>query len=195
MALSEDGCLQQLNLRYNINTKIKDVLSTITGFGFVSMETSHPSVAIKTIQANKAQIMSIIQHPSVKSINDIKLSLHTTFNIPKGISNIAITRCIVCPDGRLVFVDYNCNSKLVILNGDGTLHTEITCSPSNPFDVTCLDDTTVAVSTIYGIEIIDINSTKTERRIKTSKVSGGIAYHNGVLLWCEHQKYTNDEAI
>jgi hypothetical protein len=57
--------------------------------------------------------------------------------------------------------------KLVILNGDGTLHTEITCSPSNPFDVTCLDDTTVAVSTIYGIEIIDINSTKTERRIKT----------------------------
>ena len=62
-ALSVDGCLQQLNLRYNINTKIKDVLSTITGFGFVSMETSHPSVAIKTIQANQAQIMSIISIP------------------------------------------------------------------------------------------------------------------------------------
>jgi predicted DNA-binding protein (UPF0278 family) len=30
MALSDDGCLQQLNLRYNINTKIKDILSTIT---------------------------------------------------------------------------------------------------------------------------------------------------------------------
>jgi hypothetical protein len=29
MAFSEDGCLQQLNLRYNINTKIKDILSTI----------------------------------------------------------------------------------------------------------------------------------------------------------------------
>jgi hypothetical protein len=76
-ALSEDGCLQQLNLRCNINAKIKDVLSTITTFGFVSIETSHPSVAIKTIQANQAQIMSVIQHPSVKSINDIKLSLHT----------------------------------------------------------------------------------------------------------------------
>ena len=72
--LSEDGCLQQLNLRYIINTKIKDVLSTITTFGFVSIETSHPSVVIKTIQANQAHIMSVIHHPSVKSINDIKLS-------------------------------------------------------------------------------------------------------------------------
>jgi len=44
------------------------------------------------------------------------------------------------------------------------------------------------VSTIYGIEIIDINSTKTERRIKTSKLCGGITYRNGVLLWCEHQR-------
>jgi hypothetical protein len=118
----------------------------------------------------------------------LSLVFHTTFNIPKGISNIAITGCIVCPDGRLVFVDYNYNSKLVILNGDRTLHTEITCSPSKPFDVTCLDDTTVAVSTIYGIEIIDINSTKTKRRIKISKLCGGITYHNGVLLWCEHQR-------
>jgi LPS O-antigen subunit length determinant protein (WzzB/FepE family) len=29
MALSEDGCLQRLNLRYNINTKIKDILSSL----------------------------------------------------------------------------------------------------------------------------------------------------------------------
>ena len=42
MALSEDGCLQQLDLRYNINTKIKDILFTITTFGSVSIETSPP---------------------------------------------------------------------------------------------------------------------------------------------------------
>jgi LPS O-antigen subunit length determinant protein (WzzB/FepE family) len=40
MVLSEDGCLQQLNLRYNINTKIKDIVSTITTFGSVSIEAS-----------------------------------------------------------------------------------------------------------------------------------------------------------
>jgi hypothetical protein len=79
MALSDDGCLQQLNLRYNINTKIKDILSTITTFGSVSIETSPPSVVIITMKAEQAQIMSVMQHPSAKSINDIKLTLNTCY--------------------------------------------------------------------------------------------------------------------
>jgi hypothetical protein len=41
MALSEDGCVQQLDLRYNINIKIKDILSTRTTFGYVYIETSN----------------------------------------------------------------------------------------------------------------------------------------------------------
>ena len=187
MALSEDGCLQQLNLRYNINTKIKDILSTITTFGSVSIETSPPSVVIKAIQDKQAQIMSVTQHPSVKSINDIKLTLHTTFDIPTGNRIIGIAGCIVCPNGKMIFVDYY-NSKLVILNEDSTLDKVITCLPSNSFDVTCLDDTTVVVSTNNGIEIININSTKTGRCIKTSKPCRGITHHNGVLLWCEPKR-------
>jgi hypothetical protein len=66
MALSKDGCLQQLNLRYNINTKINDILSTMMTFGSVSIETSPPSVVIKTVKAEQAQIMSVIHPPSVK---------------------------------------------------------------------------------------------------------------------------------
>jgi hypothetical protein len=62
MALSEDGCVQQLDLRYNINTKIQDILLTITTFGSVYIETSPPSVAIRTMKAEQAQIMSVIQH-------------------------------------------------------------------------------------------------------------------------------------
>ena len=46
------------------------------------------------------------------------------------------------------------NNRLVILNIDVTFDKEISCSPSNPFDVTYLDDTTVAVPTHNGIEII-----------------------------------------
>ena len=178
MALSKDGCLQQLNLGYNINTKIQDILSTITTFGSVSIETSPPSVVIKSRKAKQA---------SVKSINDIKLTLHTTFNIPKGKYNIEIRGCIVCPNGKMIFVDIK-NSRLVILNDDGTLDKVITCSLGYLFDVTCLDDTTVAVSTSNGIEIIDVESTKTERHIKTSKPCNGITHHNGVLVWSEHQR-------
>ena len=63
MSLSDDGYLQQINLRYNINTKKKDILSTLTTFGSVSIETSPPSVGIKTMKAKQAHIMSVIQHP------------------------------------------------------------------------------------------------------------------------------------
>ena len=44
------------------------------------------------------------------------------------------------------------------------------------------------MSTYNGIEIININSTITERRITTSTIYHGITHHNGVLLWCEHQR-------
>ena len=191
MALSDDGCLQQLNLRYNINTKIKDILSTITTFGSVSIETSPPSVVIKTMKAEQAQIMSVIQHPSAKSINDIKLTLHTTFNIPKGKGSIAIAGCIVFPNGKMIVVDHG-NKRLATLNEDGTIDKEISCSPGYPFDVTCLDNTTVAVSKTNGIEKINIDSAKTERCIETSKPCGGIKHHNGVLLWYEMMQLSDD---
>jgi hypothetical protein len=64
----------------SVFTKITDILSTITTLGSVSIETSPPTVVIKTITAKQAQIMSVIQPPSVKSINDINFTLHTTFN-------------------------------------------------------------------------------------------------------------------
>lgn len=188
MALSQDGCLQQLNLGYNINTKIKDILSTITTFGSVSIETSPPSVIVKTMKVKQAQNMSVIHHPSLKSINDIKLTLHNSFNIPKGNGTISITGCTSCPNGSMIFLDYFVNSRLVILNGDGALDKKISSSMGNPFDFAYLDDTTAVVSTDNGIEIININSTKTKRRIKTSKPCRGITHHNGVLFWCEYQR-------
>jgi predicted nuclease of predicted toxin-antitoxin system len=69
----------------------------------------------------------------------------------------------------MIFVDHY-NKRLVIIKDHDTLDKVITCSLGKPFDVTCLDDTTVAVSTDSGIEIININSTKIERRIKTSNI-------------------------
>ena len=188
MALSEDGCLHQLNLKCSINNKIKDIMSTMTSFGSVSIETSPPSVVIKTMKSKPAQIMSVIQPPSVKSINDIKFTLHNTFNSLKRKNITCITGCIVCPNGKMILVENNFNSRLVILNDDGTLDRVITCSIGYPFDVTYLDDRTVAVSTYNAIEIINIDTKTIVRRIKTSEQCYGITYHNGVLLWCEVER-------
>jgi DNA-binding beta-propeller fold protein YncE len=137
------------------------------------------------MKSKQAQIMSVIQAPSVKSINDIKLTLHNIFNIPKG--KYTTTGCIVCPNGKMILADCYSNKRLIILNDDGTLDKEIPCSMGFPFDVTYLDDRTVAVATNNGIEIINIDTKKTGRNINISQWCCGITYHNGVLLWCEEK--------
>jgi hypothetical protein len=187
MDLSEDGCLQQPNMKCRIDEKIKDIMLTMTSPGSVSIDTSPPSVVIKTMKAKQAHIMSVMQPRSVKSINGIKLTLHNTFYIPKVNYTINITGCIVSPNGKMIFADCYCN-RLVFLNDDGTLDKEIPCSLRYPFDVTYLDDRTAAGSTDNGIEIINIDTEKPERRINTSQWCYGIAYHNGVLLWCEVER-------
>jgi hypothetical protein len=57
----------------------------------------------------------------------------------------------------VILVDWSENGRLVILNDDGTLDKVIPCSLGHPFDVTYLDDRTVAVSTSKGIKIINIS--------------------------------------
>jgi len=56
------------------------------------------------MKSEQAQIMYVTQHPSVKSINDINLTMHTQFYIPKQTGDIFITGCIVCPNGDMIFV-------------------------------------------------------------------------------------------
>jgi outer membrane protein assembly factor BamB len=90
----------------------------------------------------------------------------------------------------MLFIDNN-KQKLAILNNDGTLDKEITCSPHHPRDVTLIDYSTVAVSTSKDIRIINIDTKQTERVIKTTDRCYGITYHKGTLLWCEGSRGLN----
>jgi hypothetical protein len=82
MALSDDGCLQQLNLRYNINTKKQDILSTITTFGSVSIETSPPSVVIKTMNVvNQIRMRKLYNYSRNIILINFRLNQSTEKNI------------------------------------------------------------------------------------------------------------------
>ena len=182
-SLSEDGSLKQLNIKCSIDNKILDLVSTITTFGSVAIETDPQRAVLKTEKSKQAQIMSVVESPTLHSINDIKFTLYSNINIPKEISHRS-RGCVICPNGKMLFTDIS-SKKLVILNNDGTLDKEITCSPHHPRDVTLIDDSTVAVSTSGDIRIINIDIKRTERFIKTTDRCYGITYHKGTLLWCE----------
>jgi hypothetical protein len=185
-SLSEDGSLKQLNIKCSIDNKILDLMSTIATFRSIAIETGPQRAVLKTEKNMQAQIMSVVEPPTLHSINDIKLTLYSNIKIPKEISHRS-RGCVICPNGKMLFTD-SINQKLVILNNDGTLDKEITCSPYHPRDVTLIDDSTVAVSTSGDIRIINIDIKRTERVIKTTSMCYGIAYHKGALLWCEESR-------
>ena len=54
--------------------------------------------------------------------------------------------------------------------------------------MTLIDDITVVVSTSNDIRIINIDTKRTERVIKTTNSCYGMAYHKGALLLCEESK-------
>jgi hypothetical protein len=185
-SLLENGSLKQHNIKCSIDNKILDLMSTITTFGSVAIETGPQTVVLKTEKSKQAQIMSVVEPPTLHSIDDIKLTLYSNIKIPKEISNRS-SGCVFCLNGKMLFTDCN-EQKLVILNNNGTLDKEITCSPHHSRDVTLIDDSTVAVSTSDDIRIINIDTKCTERVIKTTGRCYGIAYHKGTLLWCEGSK-------
>jgi hypothetical protein len=190
-SLSEDGSLKQLNIKCSIENKILDLVSTITTFGSVAIETDSQTAVLKTEQSKQVHIISVVDNRSFLSVNDIKLTLYSKINIPNEISTSS-TGCVICPNGKMLFTDNNKSSKiLVILNNNGTLDKEITCSPHHPHDVTLIDYSTVAVSTGKDIRIINIDTKQTERVIKTTSRCYGITYHKGTLLWCEGTRGLN----
>jgi hypothetical protein len=75
-SLSEDGSLKQLNIKCSIDNTILDLMSTIRTFGSVAIETGPQRAVLKTEKSKQAQIMSVVEPPSLHSINDIELILY-----------------------------------------------------------------------------------------------------------------------
>jgi hypothetical protein len=160
-------------------------VSTITTFGSVAIETGSQTAVLKIEKSKHAQIISVVEPPSLHSINDIKLPLYSNINIPRELSHRS-RGCVICPNDKMLLT--NIKQNPVILNNDGTLDKEIKCSPYYSLDMTLINDSTVAMSTSDDILIINIDTKCTERVIKTTGMCYGITYHKGTLLLCERSR-------
>ncbi|XP_052101423.1 transcription intermediary factor 1-alpha-like [Mytilus californianus] len=177
-SLFEDGSLQKIDLNCKIKDNLSDVLSTVTSFGSISVESNSPLVVLQTEKDKQAQIRTF-HHAPPTTVNDIKMTLKRKFEFT------CVTGCSFSSKGDIFLVDYG-KIRLLILKEDGTLHSDIPLSNQNPVDVTCIDDKTVAVSfqSSNQIQIINILTKKIESMIKTTSSCQGICYADGHLLCC-----------
>ena len=184
--LMEEKCLQQVNLCYRPEAKMV-AINNIEIFGSVCRETNPPAINIKREKDKQAQIMNITPPVRNVSIQDINLVLLRK----KERLSSKITGCTITPNGKFIFADYG-KKGLHILNEDWTsdnLDTKLT-DIRDAYDVTCIDDTRLVISTgrHKQISIINITSKKTETIIKTSNWCYGITQNEGSLFFCAVSK-------
>ncbi|CAC5415693.1 unnamed protein product [Mytilus coruscus] len=184
-SLLEDERLKQLSLKCTRNEGIENLLQSIMSYGSILMESSTPSVELKSEKIKQAQIMSASFIP--KSVDNIRATLLQKFQIPKGKSNYYnITGCAIFPNGKLVFADCDNNKRLLFFNTDGTFDFEVSLSELRPLNVACIDDMTVAFtvwdsSTIY---FFDLKSKLIKNTIKTNNACFGVAYNDEMIYYC-----------
>ncbi|CAG2218249.1 unnamed protein product [Mytilus edulis] len=184
-SLLEDGSLQQVDIDFKENHKLTDIFS-IADYGKLSRIASSPAVAVKLEKNKQAQFLVA---PSVekKTINDINLSSHRKLTISKLNSPSRFTGCTITPSGKIVLVDW-INNYVFVLTENESLESKINVS-SQPIDVTCIDDKTIAITHSYPygsfkIETINISSKQKEKKIRTSNLCYGITNEQGKLIYC-----------
>ncbi|CAG2218066.1 unnamed protein product [Mytilus edulis] len=173
--LLKDGSLQQNLLKCKIDDTIGK-LSSITTFGFISIELGSLSVILKAEREKQAQMFTKYPKSIQRTVKNIKLTCASTTVMKYDLFKESDIRgAVVLSNGQITFADCS-QRKIIILNIDGTLAKTLSVT-SGPFDITIISDKTVAISAIRAVQIIEIDSGNIIESIKTNGECQSIDYH------------------
>lgn len=184
----DDEFHKKINIESALDAKIQDILS-ISTFGSIKFE-ANPSINIDLNRRKDRQakmMVTAVKH----SINDVKLELQQQLSLDWDTS----IGCCITRNGELLLTNYEKdNGQLLAVNTDGkveyTIQLEEAC---NAFDVACLDDHKVAISTgnlgnTHGISIVDLTERKVTKFINLPGSTCGIAYDGKSLICCVEEQ-------
>ncbi|CAC5401078.1 unnamed protein product [Mytilus coruscus] len=191
----EDSRLDRINIRCNINEKIKLFLTDVQTFGEIEGERSSAkdlfSVNTHEIKETHDKSKASESKPSkTRSDPAAKAKVKRTLIVPAGSNKNTITSCAVLPNGKFAFVDGTYNHRIVIMDSTGTSSGEISLSPLFAFDVTCIDSKTIAITTGSSgqIAFANILSKKIKKSIGTTWQCDGITHVDGKLIFSVYSK-------
>ncbi|CAC5401311.1 unnamed protein product [Mytilus coruscus] len=183
-SIIENKNLEEITIESITNTKIQDIL-TVDRFGSINVK-KNPSTNID-LNRRKDRQAQILVPKVIKVINDVKLKLKrklkTTYRHTYG--------CCVTKKAEFLFTNYESdNEQLIAINANGKVDYTIPLNkPYGAYDVACLGDSTVSVSTGYshtkpGISIIDLTKRKVIKFIGLPGYPYGITYNGKSLICC-----------
>ncbi|XP_063408887.1 uncharacterized protein LOC134692362 [Mytilus trossulus] len=179
-SLKEANSLEQIGLVW----KVDPVSETISKF-FGSIEMTNQTSSLGFISSKNKQAQIQVVTTKKTSINDVKLILQKEITIygqhTKG--------CCMSKEGDFLFTVHFFQKSLITIGSKNKLKHKMKLGPSYGFDITLIDETTIAISDgnsgkKFGIDIIDI---KNQRKINFIELPGrtwGIARDHDSLFVC-----------
>ncbi|XP_071122196.1 E3 ubiquitin-protein ligase TRIM22-like [Mytilus edulis] len=191
-SLFKDRTLEQTIISCSINNKIKKISTRIQSFGKINISKKECNISLVNEREKQAQIMVDV------SIDNCTLKLIQKMNN----FGSKVTGCTILPSGKKLFCNFS-PARLILVNIDGLIEKTISLETMSAFDVTHLDQDTVAVTSPVDscITIVDLCRQDAIRTFKTHESCFGITLHDGHLVFCALNKglqkldLQNDNAI
>lgn len=177
--------IMKVDIEYVEDGTLPDFLTDIKPFGSIAV-TSCPSDSSDLVSSKEKQAQILVSEDE-QSLDNITLSFEQELDI----SCNEITGCCVTVRGGYLFIDYDGgNEKLQALHADGEPHYNIPLSSRySSFDLVCIDDKTVAITTGYSCEktcvmVIDLTNRKVKRYVDLPTQPFGICFNGNSLICC-----------
>ncbi|XP_063418523.1 uncharacterized protein LOC134701318 [Mytilus trossulus] len=179
-SLKEANSLEKIDLVW----KVDPACETISKFfGSIEMRTQTSSLEFISSKIKQAQIQVVTTKKT--SINDVNLILQKEITI----NGQHIKGCCMSKEGDFLFTSHFFQKSLITIASNDKLKHKMPLGPSYGFDITLIDETTVAITDgnsgqNFGIDIIDF---KNQRKIKFIKLPGrtwGITRDHDSLFVC-----------
>ncbi|CAC5386085.1 unnamed protein product [Mytilus coruscus] len=173
---------KQMVLSFNIHTAIQNLISDISNFGKIMVESIPSDIELTTNKQKQAQMM-MTNIPS-RLFENINLKLPQIINTKEDKNTVGT---YLLRDERMVFSrSLSGTGTVIVLNPNESLNFEVKL-PTSLFDVAYItENNTLAVSSggsgSQCIYIIDMQTQKVKKSISVSGYIYGIAYNGSELI-------------
>ncbi|XP_052080361.1 uncharacterized protein LOC127718397 [Mytilus californianus] len=184
-SLIETKQIEQVDLVVEVDPGVNSILKSLKNVGSIAIKTTSSNIRLNREKDKQAQL----QVTPKKNINDWNLILQK--KITTGGKNIR--GCCMSVNSEYFFTDHYLRKTLSVIASDGTFKFNMFLDPSCGFDITFIDDTTIAITSggsfkQIGIYIIDNESRKKIKFISLPRRSWGITRdHNSLFVCVEGQ--------
>ncbi|XP_071150541.1 uncharacterized protein [Mytilus edulis] len=184
-SLVETNKFETVDLVFKVYPEVNSILNSMKLFG--SIEIKKKSSIICLIKADDRQAQ--LQVTPARTINDLKLILKKKITT----DGEHVTSCCMSVKGEYFFTDYYSRKLLSVTASDGTFKFNILLDPSYRFDITLIDEKTIAITSgdydkHKGIDIINTESRKKIKFISLPGCAWGITRDQDALFVCVEQR-------